>query len=811
MFIRKPGFALGAVGLLAFGDLVGAAHAAEAEDTLEEVVVTAEKRETNLQKTAISIQVYSGEELKKDGKKRIDEIMSGVVGVQSQGSQVGSNFYMRGVDAGGGGGSASAVAVLIDGVYQTRSETVRGGTLDMAQVEVMRGTQSTNLGASSLAGAVSLVSNQPVFEYQSSGNLEVGNYNLLAMEGVLNLPLSSDQALRVAYSSNKRDGYLSSGAGDSDLQNARLKYRIKFGDDVDLVTTVNHQVIGGNGVSDGVLLYTGHWEPYNGQVTMSGCNPTTTTTYFATMGCPVSYVAVADGVTYKDRSNPWDDGLPANAWSNNPYRHTVINTYSADLNWNTGIGKLTATPSVQTASYLSTEPARGTSWHEEDQDQPTDQIDVRLTSNADSKLEWLAGAYYMYTNLSNLFANVYEPGATGQYTCAATSASDCYTYTSTKYNKQTTISAYTDMTYPLTDTFRLKGGLRYSHDKKNFAITGAAVDGTRAGPTEAFDYVLGGASWQAVTYRGGVEYDVLPQSMAYAMYSTGYQPGTVNTTNITGTKKLELEQITLGLKNRFFDDKLQANVEFFNSQYHNRAIQGSLSPILDQTDTTVSCGGPPGTPTGASVSDTNACLYYAGAATIPNLLSRGVDLEVNWLPTAQDRIDFSAEFLKSIYEDSPDVPSYSAAQILSLAGITAPTAAEEANAETLAASWKSLVAQYAGLTLQNSPKWTLNATYSHTFSLTNGSTLTPRVNGVYKTRYWTAGGQSANAVDPGDSYQEAYALWNAYLTWQSSDGKFSVAGNVKNIANKPIMTDYGGTYVALDAPRTFSISFNANL
>ena len=222
--------------------------AAAASNELQEVIVTAERREVNLQKVSISIQVKDGDDLRKTGKKRIDAIMQGTVGIQAQDSQVGVTFFVRGVDSSGGMGNVVAVPVIVDGVAQSRSESVRAGTLDLARAEIMRGPQSTTLGVNALAGAVSLVSNKPVFERVVSGNLTVGNYNLRQFEGVLNLPLTSNQALRFAFSKEQRDGYISSGAGDSDLTNARVKYRWQANDKADLLATVSHQNIGGNGV-----------------------------------------------------------------------------------------------------------------------------------------------------------------------------------------------------------------------------------------------------------------------------------------------------------------------------------------------------------------------------------------------------------------------------------------------------------------------------------------------------------------------------------------------------------------------------------
>ena len=823
---------------------------------LEEIVVTAEKRETDLQKTAISIQVYSGEELKKEGKKRIDEIMDGVVGVQSQGSQVGTDFYMRGVgNVGGMGGGERAVAVLIDGVYQNRSETVRGGTLDVAQVEVMRGTQSTNLGASSLAGAVSLVSNQPVFEYQASGTVEVGNYHKLGTEGVLNVPLADNQALRFAFSTEKRNGYISSGAGDSDQTNARAKYRIKASDDLDMVFTLNHQNIGGNGVSDGVLLYSGHWESYvasnyNGLVDANGdgytvdadgnvtdedgndvtddvdpddysvdyglfangsCSPTTPDGVLATMGCPALFVAVDDGVAYYDRDNPWDDGYPADAWPNNPFRDTNIDTFSADINWTTGIGTLTVKPSYQQAHFRSTEPPRGTSFRQEDQRQKTAQLDTQLASSGDSTLTWLAGAYYYYTTTDATFKTVVFPGASGMDSCDA-DGNYCYSWQGTDGAYTRTMSAYGNVSYPLLDTLRLTGGLRYSRDTK-YVNSSDDATGTATGPSSAYVYDNSNEhTWSATTFSAGVEYDIFAESMLYGKYATGYQPGSVSDSSFT--KAQEIEQITLGLKNRFFGNTLQLNLELFSSTYHNRSLQGGLTVSVDEDATlTEQCratGDAIMAITSADDGSTtgyNTLCFADGYPLVDDYLSRGVDMEVSWLPTSNDRFDVSVEYLKAT-QTAPNVSMVTVDALTDL-GVT-----DSAYAATMVAKVKDEADAYDGLPTQNSPEWSGNLTYSHNFNFSGGSVLTPKLNAAYKSEYWSASGPNANATTAMDHtsalWQDAYVMYNAYLTWQNADGKFSVNSYVKNIANKAVMTNYGGTYVTLDAPRTYGVSVNAN-
>jgi outer membrane receptor protein involved in Fe transport len=916
--------ALGVIlALPGFAAAQGAVSSSTAGVELEEVVVTAEKRTTNLQTTPISIQVYQGEQLKAEGKKRIDDIMAGVVGVQVQTSQVGSNFFMRGVDSGAGG--QTSVALLIDGVYQNRGEVVRGGTLDVSQVEVARGTQSTNLGASALAGSISIVSNQPAFTYSAQGTAEVGNFNLQNLEGVLNLPLTGSQALRVAYSSNKRDGYISSGAGDSDLQNVRLKYRFQATDNLNIVGTVSHQTIGGNGVTDGVLLSNGHWLPYNATLAAySATNPNSSSPYaglnfngitsltganlgagcavsniagsnaartgnagvIMTLGCPAVFVAVRDGIYYYDRSNPWNDGLPQDAWPNDPFRHTTINDYSANIEWNTKIGTLTVTPSVEHAIFKSTEPPRG-GWMSQNQLQDTRQAEARLASPAESTVQWLAGAYYYWTNTTGTFMNVVLPYSAGMaatttspltagcpYANATTAGTivapspttivttttpntelhDCYTWSNAQRNVQETKSAYVSGTYPLLDKrLRLIGGARYSQDEKDFvSVPDGSNPGDINGPYGAYDYscsFLGtgfnpkscqnGNSWSAWSYSYGAEYDVRPQSMVYAKYATGYAPGAVA---LIAQRKLTSQQITLGLKNRFLDNKMQVNVEAFDMTYHNRPLSGSL-PVAILPGTVLggssnNCVGNT-TPYRATINaDGTGCLSLNTgglsnfpAPVIPNLKSRGVDLEFNFLPTSHDRVDLSVEYLQSYYGDNPDilVPLPTIADITSTNSNSTTTAPTAQQAAILINQFTANLQAYKNLQLQASSKWSGNLSYQHEFQFSKGSSLTPRATAYYKSKYWSQSGSAASislvnsalAYDHGRlntdgtvnlAIQPAYTLYDASLAWRSSDGKIQATAYMHNIGDKAIMLNTNGTAnVTLSNPRIFGVTLSGTL
>ncbi|MCC7462272.1 MAG: TonB-dependent receptor [Gammaproteobacteria bacterium] len=813
-------------GLLGAGALcLGLVHSAplraadESADGLDEVVVTAEKWKANLQKTPMSIQVYTGEQLQQEGKKRIDDIMRGVAGVQPSDSQVGSYFSIRGVDNGANGGPvmgppAPTVAIVIDGVFQNRSEVVRGGTLDVAQVEVMRGTQTTAIGANALAGAVSMVSRRPVFDYQAEGSLEIGNYNLLNMEGVLNLPLADNQALRAAYSTNKRDGYLSSNAGNSDITNARLKYRWQASDTLDIVVTGASNHIGGNGVQQGVLTYSGRWEGYNAANAAS---------YLTTMGGPAGNLLFGllptPGQTFRDRSDPWDDGYPADQWPINPFRDTRISQYSAEINWNTAIGDVTLMPSVQNAHFRSTEPPRGsgTSYMAEDIKEDTTQIEARLASRPGARLEWLVGGYFYDLDRPQ---GVFESIAFANDPMNPTGATT-YGWTNSP-TKNRTEAAFAQGKYPILDTLRAFASLRYSHDTSDALPTLSGPDGiagTATGPTGG--YVYGSwikGSWSATTYRSGVEYDVLPQAMVYATYATGYQPGTADAMANRATVKSTTRQYSLGVKSRFLENRLQVNLDAFLLKYKDRPFTSSLMVG------SYNFGFPP--PTGSPlVAPDYSAMDPNAIVTVPSQESVGADLDITFMPTANDRVDLALEYLDATLSAAPEAPLFSVDQVTA-AAVSLGGAVNTVAAQALIDQYATLASSYNGTTLQNAPKLSGNLTYQHRFNLPGGSSLAPSINLVYKDKYWTQSGASPpggsvdvrHALDDGSVFrQDAYTLWNAYVHWTSADGKFTLSGYMKNIADEVVMTNIGGEpgtplmYVSLDAPRTFGFAIRASL
>ncbi len=262
--------------LLASGRLLAAdSPLASGEDlTLEEVTVTAERVEKDLQKTPQFITVKSGAQLKAEGKTHVEDILQGVVGLNFEPNSNGldNNIFMRGVSNG-----AVGVSIVLDGVAQTVipqsvATTFRFTSLDMAQVAVARGVQN-GAGVSALSGTVSLVTNKPVFELQALGSVTTGSYKTQNTEGTLNLPITGHQAVRLAFTTERHDAYASSGQGEVDNRAMRLRYRWQQSDSLDINATYQESRTNGTAITANSTLFTGRWQTLPGGGSLNYTNP----------------------------------------------------------------------------------------------------------------------------------------------------------------------------------------------------------------------------------------------------------------------------------------------------------------------------------------------------------------------------------------------------------------------------------------------------------------------------------------------------------------------------------------------------------
>ena len=202
---KLPRCALAALAAgLAAGNAVG-------QDELEEIVVTAQKREQSVTDVPISLQVMAGEFLKSEGLSDLQDIARYLPNViVDQGDDAGITIRARGIDTRGTLNSSfeQSVAVFNDGIYFGRGVQAIAGTLDLSRVEALMGPQPVYFGQSAIAGLLSYTSVRPTEELDGYGIVELGTQGQQKLEGAIGGGLADGWAGRIAGRYQQNDGWV---------------------------------------------------------------------------------------------------------------------------------------------------------------------------------------------------------------------------------------------------------------------------------------------------------------------------------------------------------------------------------------------------------------------------------------------------------------------------------------------------------------------------------------------------------------------------------------------------------------------------
>ena len=562
---------------------------------LEEVVVTAEKRETSVQKTAASIAVVSGDEATRRGDQQLDQVLANIGAVKVLEGEDGPTFYIRGV----GTGVPSSIGdpeinLNIDGVYQSEPEFSRAGLYDVSRVEVLRGPQGTLYGRNAVAGVINIVTNDPTFQYEASGSIGAGNYGLLQSQGALNVPLGETLALRVAIGTENHDGYLTNGADDAAIQSGRVKLLWRPTDDLRILLAADNTHEGGE--AEGEIQVS----PPPGPPAGTAGNPPLVTT----PAYPNGTYALGNSFT---SANPWTSPDPGTA-----VRHADFWSVRAQLDWDLDFGVLTLLPAYRHYTYECLNCWRSETDQNNFASERQSTVEARLASKPNAALTWLAGVYYLNSNNPSFGQQL----GIGADSFAAAPGNQINDFGQSAY-KSESYAAFGQATYPLTSWLRLTGGVRYTDDRKS--ETGSIlseVDGVTTVTTGTFNTAR---SWNAWTYTAGVEGDVAADSMLYAKVSTGYKAGGFYQGAAPDSYDPEhLRSYEIGAKNRFLERRLEINVDVFYYDYRDYQVNylGFINP--------------------ASAGIFGVLTQNAQGATI-----YGADVETRFLVTPADQLDAS--------------------------------------------------------------------------------------------------------------------------------------------------------------------------
>ena len=178
---------------------------------IEEIIVTALKRETTLQDTPLSVSVISSETIEQSAIVDLLDLANSVPSFKfTQLQQPGqTNFWIRGFANGGNDpGISPSVATYVDGAPRMRAINNISDLPDMERVEILKGPQSTLFGKNASAGVVNMTTKAPTAESERMLELTLGNYNQRLLRGMIGGAINDSNSYRVAFSKNQRDGYI---------------------------------------------------------------------------------------------------------------------------------------------------------------------------------------------------------------------------------------------------------------------------------------------------------------------------------------------------------------------------------------------------------------------------------------------------------------------------------------------------------------------------------------------------------------------------------------------------------------------------
>lgn len=692
---------------------------ADSTDDLPEIVVTAQRRSENLQKAAVAVSAIGANALVDAGVSQAQDLTKLVPALKlSSGAGGSSQVVIRGVgNFIGNAYGEPAVAVNLDGVYLARSSGTAGLFYDLDRVEVLKGPQGTLYGRNATAGALNIIVKKPVDAFEVSGLFEIGNYDLRRGIAAVNAPLGGGSALRVSGQITRRDGYFSDGYNDDRTESVRAQLKLVASDRLTALLAADYEHVGGNG-NIGVFAPFLADDPFTGP-TKDGSNDLLT--------------AVSLGIT--GGTNP--DLLPK--FNRNGFIDIENYGFSATIDYDLGPVSLTVIPAYRKneADYYQFAPGFPVTGHE---DSRTTSIEARLaSSDPDARLKWLLGGYLFNENQDfQLQAN------------QGVAFSDTRPVLRTRSR-----AVFGQLTYSLTDAFRLTGGLRYTHENKTQAGTNNNVP------------LVGELKDDAVTWKVGAEFDAGPQSLIYANVGTGFKAGGFFGSLPPNTYKPErLTAYTLGSKNRLMNNRLQLNGEAFYWIYNDKQVS-HLGPVL---------------PGGFDLITENA-----GKAEI-----YGFELEAVLRPVRGGNLTAGVQYLHSSYETF----TYTQTTVTGPVQSACPTTPLSPTAVTVDCSGRSLPL---------SPKWTVNLSYRQEFELAGGSRIEGQLGTRIESGYWTG-----EEYLPGE-YQKSIMVSNATLGWTAPEGRISVTAYIDNIEDKAVKAGsfvqpvLGLPMVVLRPPRTYGL------
>ncbi|HWU81188.1 MAG TPA: TonB-dependent receptor [Caulobacter sp.] len=552
-----------------------AAPTVQDSPTIEEIVVTAQKRAENLQDVPVSVTALTADALSARGVNNVLALNNMTPGMRISANDAAANpkIYIRGVGLSDFNPNASSgVGVYVDGVYIGSPLAQMAGFFDLAQVEVLRGPQGTLYGRNTNGGAINITTKRPSQTFAADASLEYATFNAVTAEAAVGGPIVADKlAFRAAGQWVKDDGYTYNRVTGNDVNAAdhwagRLSVLYTPNDDFELLAQVNRYVNRGDAIAPQ------HRALFPATAAATGPDGLCAANAYASGAC-------TDLLGYADT-----DGNPRAIDANLEGKDKVdLFGASAQAIWSFNNLQLVSVTAWQWAHRNDLEntdgsPAQMLEINYRSRQQQFTQ-ELRLQSNNPSgRLNWLVGGYFMdetvedntrqdtLRDLRPLFAAPDNPTGLSPENSVAV-----FGWPYTQKTKGYAVFGQAD--YKLTDKLTGTVGLRWSADDKHMNYQSQIEDGLIVLLTSDQK-----KTFSAFSGRLGLRYEVSDDANVYATYNRGYKSGGFFGGLATTPEEVEpydnetLDAYEVGLKSEFMDRRVRLNVSGFYYDYKNQQV-----------------------------------------------------------------------------------------------------------------------------------------------------------------------------------------------------------------------------------------------
>ena len=539
-----------------------------AQGSLEEVVVTATKRTVSVQDVPVTVSAISENYIKDAGIGGIEDLQHALpaMSVTANINAFSTAIRLRGIGSQGNEPSIEpSVGFFVDGIYQARSGLGMSDIADVERIEVLYGPQSTLYGKNTNAGLINVITKRPTREFEGSLELTAGDYGLVDGRLSLSGPISETVAYRINGRYHVRDGYMDDldprgGGGkeslnDVDDQVFRGQLLFTPTEDLDIRLIAAH-------VERDQTCCSGDLEAGPAHIGLS-----------AVLGSPLPSLVADDRVVAID--------FPYSFEQSSSSASATVNYRFSDIE----LTSITAWDEYDWDHEQDTDHSSLDFWQTVDhQEGDSFSQEIRLSSDGNQSLDWLAGIYYYQATMERGTGNLpgyVTFGSDAGFALPAVlpppltaSAGDTGIYDATWDQKSA--AAFGQVQYQLSEKTALLGGLRYTYEEKEADLllisqTESPLSVMALAILPPLDEDLDRTD-DSVSWMLGAQHHWNDDIMTFFTVSTGYKAGGFNGAAgpSTGSEREYDEEESmnyeLGIKSYLFDQRLKLNASVFYTQ-----------------------------------------------------------------------------------------------------------------------------------------------------------------------------------------------------------------------------------------------------